>query len=109
MRILSTIKGVLRKMRLLGNSVLIEPIKEKKTGGGLYLPDGVSKETYFKAKVLAVGPGRYNHNTGVLVPIGVNVGETVLVANNEYGDYRVLEGEEISGVLIAGDNILCVL
>ncbi len=38
--------------------VLIEPIPEDETSGGLVLPEGVNPDGVAKAKVVKVGPGR---------------------------------------------------
>ena len=51
------------------------------TAGGIYIPDN-AKERHTQGQVVAAGPGRIHPETGLLIEIAVNVGESVL-----YGKY----------------------
>ena len=52
--------------------------EEKKTKGGIVLPDTAEKEKPIKGKVLAVGPGKRGED-GKVQPMSVKVGDMVLV------------------------------
>ena len=64
------------------------------TASGLVIPD-TAKEKPQQGNVLAVGPGKRAETTGELIPLDIEVGETVLYS--KYG------GTEIT---IDGDDLL---
>lgn len=73
---------------LYDDRVLIKPAAaEEKTAGGIIIPD-TAKEKPQKGTVVAVGPGKYAEQTGNLIPVKQQVGDSVL-----YGKYS---GTEIS-------------
>jgi len=83
--------------------MLIRPLKdrimvrrldgEKATRGGIILPD-TAVEKQNRGVVVAVGPGRYLDN-GLLCPVNVKVGETVM-----FGSYSGIE------ITVKGDGYL---
>jgi chaperonin GroES len=74
--------------------------EEERTASGLVLPD-TAKEKPQKAKVVAVGPGRYDD--GALVPVGVAEGDIVIFS--KYGGTEVkVEGEEL--LILRASDIL---
>mmetsp|Transcript_115837 Transcript_115837/g.368294 ORF Transcript_115837/g.368294 Transcript_115837/m.368294 type:complete len:102 (-) Transcript_115837:74-379(-) len=85
--------------------VLIQKLKpEAKTASGILLPESAAKAPNF-AKVMAVGPGARTKD-GALLPMGVKVGDKVVVP--EYGgmffkmdeeEYHVFRDEDIMGIL----------
>ena len=76
----------------LQDYVLILPDeKMKTTEGGFLLPDSEAEMTY-KAKVIAVGEGRYDDN-GNLIPMRIKPGQTIL--HKSFGLTGVkIDGEE---------------
>lgn len=94
-------------IRPLGDRVVLEPLsdtKEGKTKSGLYLPDTASKERPEKAKVIAVGPGKYDD--GALVPIDLKKGQVVLFT--KYGPQEVkVDGKEY--LIARADDIIAVV
>ena len=89
------------KIRPLSDNVVIKPILEEKTAGGILLPDSAKKEAS-TGKVLAVGPGRYID--GKVVPVDVKVGDTVLFS---YG--KEIDHEDQKLMLVSETNIDAVL
>ncbi len=78
---------------LYDDRVLIKPAPaEEKTKGGIIIPD-TAKEKPQKGTVVAVGPGKYAEQTGNLIPLKQQIGDTVL-----YGKYAgteiTIEGED---------------
>ncbi|HZK49737.1 MAG TPA: co-chaperone GroES [Thermoleophilia bacterium] len=74
--------------------------EEEKTASGIVLPD-TAKEKPQKAKVVAVGPGRYDD--GALVPMGVAEGDTVIFS--KYGGTEVkIDGGEV--LILRASDIL---
>jgi chaperonin GroES len=90
----------------LSNHLFLEPFEEeKKTKGGIVLPDTAEKEKPIKGKVLAAGPGKRSEK-GDLQPMSVKVGDTVLF--KKYGPDEI----EIDGKkYLVGDedDILAIL
>ena len=62
--------------------------------GGIIIPD-TAKEKPQQGTVLAVGPGKRSDSTGEIIPVGIEVGQTVLYS--KYG------GTEIA---VDGDDVL---
>lgn len=97
-----------KKMNIepLGNRVLISEIEEKsetKTASGIYLPEQSQKSTSLKkGKVVAVGKGEYDD--GVLVPMRVKKGDTVLFGWGEKieidsKEYTLVKESDISAII----------
>ena len=76
----SSVSKSMPKIQPLGDKVLIKELEAEtteKTAGGIFIPDTVKEDRGSKkGEVLAVGPGKYDD--GVLVPMEVKVGDTVL-------------------------------
>ncbi len=90
----------------LSDHVLLEAVEEeKKTAGGIVLPETVEKEKPVKAKVVAVGPGKKN-DRGEVQSMAVKAGDTVLFKKYGPDEFEVdgkkyLVGDE--------DDILAVI
>ena len=77
--------------------------EEERTVSGIVLPD-TAKEKPQKAKVLAVGPGRYDGDD--LIPIDLKEGDVVIFA--KYGGTEVkVDGEEL--LILRASDILAKL
>mmetsp|Transcript_10063 Transcript_10063/g.46100 ORF Transcript_10063/g.46100 Transcript_10063/m.46100 type:complete len:103 (-) Transcript_10063:3465-3773(-) len=82
--------------------VLVEKIvAPTKSVGGIILPESaVSKIN--EAKVLAVGPGRRAAQNGEIIPMGVKVGDSVLLP--DYGGQKVDLGEKDKEIFLYSDQ-----
>jgi chaperonin GroES len=88
----------------LGDRVLVRPSEEeKRTAGGIVLPDSARKRPQH-GKVLAAGGGRVLKN-GKRVPLSVKVGETVVYSKYAGTEVKV-EGEDL--VILDEESILAV-
>ena len=66
---------------------------EATTASGLVIPD-TAKEKPQQGEVLAVGPGRRSDQTGEIIPLGINVGDTVVYS--KYGGTEItIDGEDL--------------
>ena len=82
-------------LKPLDDRIVVEPNEaEQTTASGLVIPD-TAKEKPQQGKVLAVGPGKRSETSGELIPLGIDVGQTVLYS--KYG------GTEVT---VAGDDLL---
>lgn len=90
-----------KKLKPLGNRVLVLRSSAKATKGGIILPDS-AQEKPREGKVVAVGPGKTD-DQGRIHPMDVKVGETVLFSSysgTEYQeDYLILSEEDLLAVL----------
>ena len=82
------------KLKPLGDRLIVRAIEEEETtASGLVLPD-TAKEKPTKGKVVAVGDGKINEDTGKRTPLDVAEGDTVLYS--KYGGTEVpFEGEDL--------------
>ena len=75
---------------------------EETTVSGLVMPD-TAKEKPQQGEVLAVGPGRRAETSGELVPLDIEVGDTVVYS--KYGGTEItIDGEDL--LILAGRDIL---
>lgn len=83
--------------------VVLEKLEiEKKTASGIVLSDVKEKPSI--AKVLAVGPGKYEN--GNLIPVGISVGETVVYKQYATTEIKV-DGKEY--LIVESKDILAIV
>jgi chaperonin GroES len=67
----------------LDDRIVVRPSEsEETTASGLVIPD-TAKEKPQQGEVLAVGPGRRSDSSGELIPLDVQVGDTIVYS--KYG------------------------
>jgi len=94
------------QIKPLSDHIVIEPLKqEEKTESGIILPDTAEKERPEQGKVIAVGPGKKTDD-GKVIPIDINVGDTVLFT--KYGPNEVKVGDK-EYLIAKEDDILGIL
>jgi chaperonin GroES len=64
----------------LGDRVLIEVETKEKTASGIIIPDSANSGDNKIGKVISVGNGIYTQ-TGILIPMEVEVGDEVMLSN----------------------------
>ncbi|NNN11750.1 MAG: co-chaperone GroES [Acidimicrobiaceae bacterium] len=81
------------KLQPLEDRIVVRPAEsEERTASGLVIPD-TAKEKPQQGEVLAVGPGRRAESTGQIIPLDIQVGDTVVYS--KYGGTEVsLEGTD---------------
>lgn len=77
----------------LWDYVLMEPIKDEVTKGGIHLPDGASVDNTTRSRVIKTGPGAYRDN-GTFVPNPIKVGDIVYHLANRMPFKVVLKGKQ---------------
>jgi chaperonin GroES len=93
-------------LKPLDDRIVVKPNEaETQTASGLVIPD-TAKEKPQQGTVLAVGPGRRSDTTGEVIPLGINVGDTVLYS--KYGGTEVAVGGDDLLVLNARDVLAIV-
>jgi chaperonin GroES len=78
---------------------------EATTASGLVIPD-TAKEKPQQGEVLAVGPGRRAEQSGEIVPLGINVGDTVVYS--KYGGTEItIDGEDL--LILSSRDVLATV
>ena len=90
----------------LDDRIVVRPSEaEEKTASGLVIPD-TAKEKPQQGKVLAVGPGKRAENSGELIPLGIEVGQTVLYS--KYGGTEVtVDGDDL--LILSSRDVLAIV
>ncbi|QQR82792.1 co-chaperone GroES [Candidatus Campbellbacteria bacterium] len=92
----------------LGDRVLLKPLSADeyatKRASGIIIPETVDKERPEQGKVIAVGPGRYDD--GVLVPMRVKVGDTVVFSKYGYDEIKI---DGVEYFILKEESILAVI
>jgi chaperonin GroES len=93
-------------LKPLDDRIVVKPNEaETQTASGLVIPD-TAKEKPQQGVVLAVGPGKRAETSGEIIPIGIEVGQTVLYS--KYGGTEVSSNGEDVLVLNARDVLAVV-
>ena len=84
------------KLKPVNDKIVVKPNEkneEEKTESGIILPDTVDQGKLMEGEVVSIGKGMYSAN-GTLIPVVVNVGETILYNKHaqlhEYDDDLVI-------------------
>lgn len=93
-------------LKPLEDRIVVKPGQaEERTASGLVIPD-TAKEKPQQGTVLAVGPGKRAESSGELVPLGIEVGQTVLYS--KYGGTEVtIDGEDL--LILSSRDVLAVV
>jgi chaperonin GroES len=90
----------------LEDRIVVRPGEsEETTASGLVIPD-TAKEKPQQGEVLAVGPGKRSDQTGEIIPVDVNVGDTVVYS--KYGGTEITtDGEDV--LILSARDVLAVI
>jgi len=94
------------KIRPLHDRVVIKRVDdERKTAGGIVIPDTATAEKPIRGKVIAIGTGKLLEG-GKIQPLAVKVGDTVLFGKYsgtevklENEEYLVMREDDIMGII----------
>lgn len=96
-----------KKIKPLGNRVLVKRSEARTTRGGIILPDS-AQEKPKQGEVVAVGPGKMDEEGNVRA-LDINVGDRVLFSayagsevktEDTSTDYLIMSEDDILGVLV---------
>ncbi len=93
-------------LKPLDDRIVVKPNEaETQTASGLVIPD-TAMEKPQQGKVLAVGPGKRADTSGELIPLGIEVGQTVLYS--KYGGTEITaDGEDV--LVLNGRDVLAIV
>ena len=91
----------------LDDRVLVKPeeIEDKKSPGGIIIPDTAQKEKPERGRVVAVGQGKRGDDNEI-IPVSVKVGDTVMFSKYGYDEVKIDDEEYY---IISESNILAVI
>lgn len=93
-------------VRPLGDKILVKRAEpETKTDAGIYLPES-AKDKPKEGKVIALGSGRLNKDTGEYLPFTVKKGDRVIFTS--YAGTEIKIGDE-DILIVTEDDILGVI
>ncbi len=93
------------KIRPLNDRILVVRVEEeKKTAGGIIIPD-TAKEKPQEGKVVAAGPGKVGED-GKRIPMDVKKGDRVLISKYAGSEIKV---DGVEHIFMREDDILGIL
>ena len=83
-----------------------EKNNEEKTAGGIILPDTVQDGALVEGEVVAIGEGMYSAS-GTLIPVVVDVGDTILYNKNAMKAEHTIDGETY--ILMSVNEVMSIV
>ena len=83
------------RLKPVNDKIVVKPNEnkqEERTASGIILPDTVQDGTLIEGEVVAIGEGMYSAN-GTLIPVVVDVGDTILYNKNAMKAEHTIDGE----------------
>ena len=94
------------KVRPLGDKILVKRAEaQDKTDAGIFLPES-AKDTPKEGKVIALGSGILNKNTGDYMPFTVREGDQVIFSSYSGTEVKIGDDEML---ILSEDDILGVI
>lgn len=93
-----------KKIKPLGNRILIKRQEAKTTKGGILLPE-TAQEKPRQGTVVAVGPGKID-DKGKTLPLDVKVGDHILFSAYSGTEYKI---DDIDYLILSEEDVLAVL
>ena len=94
------------KLKPVNDKIVVKPNQKKDeevTESGILLPDTVDSGKLMEGEVISVGKGMYSAN-GTLIPVVVNVGETIL-----YNKHAQLHEYDDDFVIMSVNEVLSIV
>jgi len=88
-----------QKYEPMGDRILVKELPFEQEEGSIVLLE--NSVTLVKAEIKSVGKGKIATDTGILIPLSVSVGDTVLILKNDYPEIEVA-GEKLH-LIFEGD------
>ena len=94
------------KVRPLGDKILVKRAEaQTKTDSGIYLPES-AKDKPKEGKIVALGNGNLNRDTGEYLPFTVKKGDRVIFTSYAGTEIKI-DGEEM--LIMSEDDILGII
>jgi len=97
------------RLKPVNDKIVVKPKETKNeevTAGGIILPDTVQDGTLVEGKVVAIGEGMYSAS-GTLIPVVVDVGDTILYNKNAQKTEHRIDGEDY--ILMSVNEVMSIV
>ena len=97
------------RLKPVNDKIVVKPNEDKQdtiTEGGIILPDTVQDGTLVEGKVVAIGEGMYSAS-GTLIPVVVDVGDTILYNKNAMKAEHTIDGETY--ILMSVNEVMSIV
>ena len=97
------------RLKPVNDKIVVKPSEksnEEMTESGIILPDTVQDGALIEGKVVAVGEGMYSMS-GTLIPVVVDVGDTILYNKNAQKAEHKIDGETY--ILMSVNEVMSVV
>jgi len=97
------------KLKPVNDKIVVREINKEEehiTDSGLILPDTANQGKLLEGEVVAAGHGMYSAN-GTLIPVVVEVGDTILYNKHAQVQEYKLNGEDV--IIMSQNEVLSVL
>ena len=97
------------RLKPVNDKIVVKPKEDKQdtiTEGGIILPDTVQDGMLIEGKVVAVGEGMYSMS-GTLIPVVVDVGDTILYNKNAQKAEHKIDGNEY--ILMSVNEVMSIV
>ncbi|MBX7066534.1 MAG: co-chaperone GroES [Parachlamydiales bacterium] len=93
-----------KKIKPLGNRIVVKRQEAKTTKGGILLPE-TAQEKPRQGTVVAVGPGKID-DKGKSVPLDLKVGDEILFSSYSGTEYKA---DDVDYLILSEEDVLAVL
>ncbi len=97
------------RLKPVNDKIVVKPKEDKQdtiTEGGIILPDTVQDGMLIEGEVVAVGEGMYSMS-GTLIPVVVDVGDTILYNKNAQKAEHKIDGNEY--ILMSVNEVMSIV
>ena len=97
------------RLKPVNDKIVVKPTKKEDdhiTEGGIILPDTVQDGMLIEGEVVAVGEGMYSMS-GTLIPVVVDVGDTILYNKNAQKAEHKIDGNEY--ILMSVNEVMSIV
>ena len=97
------------RLKPVNDKIVVKPKETKNeevTAGGIILPDTVQDGTLVEGEVVAIGEGMYSAS-GTLIPVVVDVGDTILYNKNALKAEHTIDGETY--ILMSVNEVMSIV
>jgi len=97
------------RLKPVNDKIVVKPKEDKDdhiTEGGIILPDTVQDGALVEGEVVAIGEGMYSAS-GTLIPVVVDVGDTILYNKNALKAEHTIDGETY--ILMSVNEVMSIV
>jgi chaperonin GroES len=97
------------RLKPVNDKIVVKPNEkndEEVTESGIILPDTVQDGALVEGEVVAIGDGMYSAN-GTLIPVVVDVGNTILYNKNAHKSEHTIDGETY--ILMSVNEVMSIV